>query len=208
VIPVLGRVSGFLVAAVALHVRHRHGASVDYWGVGVAALASWVGLPGPGEATLITAGILAAHHRVDIGLAIVAAFIGANVGGVAGWAAGLKAGSAVFTGPGPFRRGRVWALARGERIFRRFGVVAVFLTPSWVAGILRIRGSFFIPANTGSAAVWALGWGLGGFFVGPTIADIATDFGYVGAGAVCLLVISVAVAAFMRRRRRPAREGN
>jgi membrane-associated protein len=201
VITVLGRVSGLLVAAVAIHVHHRHGASADYWGVGVAALASWVGLPGPGEATLITAGILAAHHHVDIGLAIVAAFVGATAGGVAGWVAGLKAGRAVLTGPGPFRRGRVWALARGERIFSRFGVVAVFLTPSWVAGILHIRGSFFIPANAGSAAVWALGWGLGGFLVGPTIADIATDFGYVGAGAVCLLVGAVAVVAIRRRRR-------
>ena len=120
---VLGRVAALLVGAAAIHVHHRHGASVDYWAIGVAALASWVGLPGPGEATLITAGILASHHRLDLGLALLAAFLGATAGGVAGWAIGRHAGRTVLVGPGPLRRARVWALARGERFYGRFGVI-------------------------------------------------------------------------------------
>jgi membrane protein DedA with SNARE-associated domain len=205
VISALGRLAALMLGVVAIHVHHRHGASGDYWGLGAAALASWVGLPGPGEATLITFGILAARHHVDLGLAIISAFAGASVGGILGWAVGKKAGETVLTGPGPFRRGRVWALARGNRFFQRFGVVAVFLTPSWVAGILRVRASFYVPANIGSAAVWALGWGLGGYFVGPTVTDIATDVGYVGAAAVVLLVVAVVIASVRRNRRRRGR---
>jgi membrane protein DedA with SNARE-associated domain len=201
VIPVLGRAPALLLAAAAIHVHHRHGASLDYWGIGLAALASWVGLPGPGEATLITAGILASHHRLDLGLAIIAALAGATLGGTIGWAVGRHAGSAVLTGPGPFRRARVWALARGERFYSRFGVVAVFLTPSWVAGILRVRSSFYLPANAASAVVWALAWGLGAYLVGPSVTDIATDVGYAGLAFVVVLVGGVVVAAFVRRRR-------
>jgi len=102
-----------------------------------------VGTPGPGEATLITAGILAADHHLDIGLALFAAFLGATAGGMIGWwGAGRRERPC---SPGrPVPPGRLWALARGERFFRRFGVLAVFLMPSWVAGILRIRASFFI----------------------------------------------------------------
>jgi membrane protein DedA with SNARE-associated domain len=201
---VLGRVPALLLAAAAIHVHHRHGASVDYWGIGLAALASWVGLPGPGEATLITAGILAAHHRLDLGLAIIAAFLGATVGGTIGWAVGRRAGETVLLGPGPLRRGRVWALARGRRFFTRFGVVAVFLTPSWVGGILHVRASFYLPANAGSAAVWAAGWGLGAFLVGPSVTDVATDVGYAGTAAVVLLVVAIVVAVLRRRgRERP-----
>jgi membrane-associated protein len=197
----LGRVPALLLLAGAIHVHHRHGASVDYWGIGLGAFASWVGLPGPGEATLITAGILAAHHRLDLGLALFSAFLGATAGGTAGWAIGRAVGETVLTGPGPARRARVWALARGRRFFTRFGVVAVFLTPSWVGGILRVRGSFFIPANAVSSAVWAVGWGGAAFLVGPAVTEAATDVGYAGGAAVLLLAVAVAVATLRWRRR-------
>jgi membrane protein DedA with SNARE-associated domain len=200
-LPDVNRLLGLLLLAGAVHLHHRHGASVDYWGIGLAALASWVGLPGPGEATLITAGILASHHRLDLGLAMVAAFLGATGGGTAGWAIGRAVGETVLTGPGPMRRARVWALARGRRFFTRFGVVAVFLTPSWVAGILRVRGSFFVPANAVSAAVWAAGWAGGAFLLGPTVTDVATDVGYAGVAAVMLLVVAIVIATVRWRRR-------
>jgi membrane protein DedA with SNARE-associated domain len=196
------RLAAPLVLIATLHFRHRYGASADYWGIGLAALISWVGTPGPGEATLITAGILASRHRLDIGLALFAAFVGATVGGTIGWWIGRHAGSAVLSPRLPFQRGRAWALARGERFFRRFGVLAVFLMPSWVAGILRINGSFFIPANAGSAAVWAGAWGGGAFFAGPTVTDFATDVGYAGIAAMVLLVLAVATAAVLHQRRR------
>jgi membrane-associated protein len=200
----LGRVPALLLLAGAVHLHHRHGASVDYWGIGLGGFASWVGLPGPGEASLITAGILAAHHRLDLWLALLSAFIGATAGGTAGWAIGRAVGETVLTGPGPMRRGRVWALARGRRFFIRFGVVAVFLTPSWVGGILRVRGSFFIPANAVSAAVWAVGWGGAAYLIGPAVTEAATDVGYVGGAAVVLLVAAISVALVRRRRRERA----
>ena len=49
-----------LLVAVDVH-RHLHGPSIDYAGVGAAAVAGWVGAPGVGEAALIAGGILAAR---------------------------------------------------------------------------------------------------------------------------------------------------
>jgi membrane protein DedA with SNARE-associated domain len=198
-------VPALLILAGAVHLHHRHGALADYWGIGLGAFASWVGLPGPGEATLITAGILASHHRLDLGLALFSAFLGATAGGTAGWAIGRAVGETVLTGPGPMRRARIWALARGRRFFTRFGVLAVFLTPSWVGGILRVPASFFIPANAVSAVVWSVGWGGAAYLVGPTVTDAATDAGYAGAAAVILLIAAVVVATVRWRRRERAK---
>src|SRR5689334_4175691 len=50
-----------------LAVRHNfHGPPFDYVRLAAAAAASWLGVPGPGEPVLLAAGVLAAHHRLDI----------------------------------------------------------------------------------------------------------------------------------------------
>ena len=65
-----------LVVLVVLHPHHR-GSEIVYTGVFIASVASWVALPGPGEAALIAAGIAAAHHRLDLVLVLAAAWAGA-----------------------------------------------------------------------------------------------------------------------------------
>jgi membrane protein DedA with SNARE-associated domain len=195
------RIAAAPLVLAALHLHHHHGVPADYLGIGVAAFISWLGIPGPGEATLIAAGILAAKHRLDLGIVLPAAFAGAAIGGTVGWWTSRHLGRAVMSRPGAFHQARVWAIRQGERYFRRFGILAVYLSPSWVPGILCIRGSYFLPANLVSAVVWAALWGTGAYLVGPAITDIATDVGYVGAAALVLLVLAVIAAAVARRRR-------
>jgi len=191
-----------LVAVLSRTHHHFHGPSAGYVGIAAAAAVSWVGLSGPGEATLIAAGILAARHRLDIGGVLVVAWAGATLGGVAGWLIGLKGGRALVTAPGPLHRLRLKTLSNGERFYERFGAIAVFFTPSWVAGIARIRWTRYLPANAVSALVWAVLFGLGAFALGPTIKDLGGDLGLVGSLVVGALVIAAAAAELLRRRRR------
>src|SRR5258708_6149409 len=53
---------------------HHGGSGVDYIGLFVAAGASWVALPGPGEAALIAASISAAHGHLDLASVIAVAW--------------------------------------------------------------------------------------------------------------------------------------
>lgn len=188
------------VLALRVH-RHVRGPKADYLGLFAGALASWAGVPGPGEATLVAAGILAARHRIDIGSVLVIAWVGANVGGVVGWLVGLKAGRAVVSAHGPLHRARLAALARGDRFYERFGPVAVFFTPSWVAGVHRMRASRYLPANAISALVWALVVGLGAYVLGPAVAEVVDDIGLVGVLGLVALAAAAAGAAWWRRRR-------
>src|SRR5438552_3270256 len=75
-----------MVLAVRLHHVHVHvhvhGPKVGYAGLGVAAIASWIGLPGPGEAALVTAGTLAGRGHLDLWAVLAVAWLGAMAGGV------------------------------------------------------------------------------------------------------------------------------
>jgi membrane protein DedA with SNARE-associated domain len=191
--------------AVALGFRlhhHFHGPPIDYAGLAAAAAASWIGVPGPGEPILIAAGVFAAKHRLDIAGVLLYAWVGAIAGGVAGWLIGMRAGRAVMRAPGPLRGARLKAIERGDEIFTRVPVVAVLLTPSWIAGIHRVRARLFVPVNAASAALWAGGIGLGAFFAGPTVVDVVDDIGWATAVAFVLLVLSGVFLEVRRRRRR------
>jgi membrane protein DedA with SNARE-associated domain len=194
------------VTTLAVQIHHNvRGPRIDYVGLGLAAAASWAGLPGPGEAALITGGIAAANGKLDIFAVVAVAWLGALVGGAAGWLVGLKAGRAVVTARGPFRRGRLHGLERGERFYRRFGAVAVLFTPSWVAGINKMRTGRFLAANALSGLVWALGFGVGAYYAGPPIEDLVTDLGVASGVVVAALLASTVGGVWLTRRRRAAR---
>lgn len=187
----------------ALHFFHHiRGAPVDYVGVGVAAFASWAGLPGPGESVLIATGVLAARHHLDITPVLLWATVGANLGGITGWLVGLKAGRAVLTRPGPLYTVRRRAAERGDEVFHRVELLAILVTPSWVAGIHRAQARLFLPANGLSAVAWAMGFGLASYYAGPPVLEFASDFGTVGTvGLVALIVLAVGLEIYRRLRR-------
>jgi membrane protein DedA with SNARE-associated domain len=190
-----------------LHLHHRfHGPHVDYVGVGVAAAVSWIGVVGVGEAALIAAGIAAARGKVDISSVVFVAWFGAFAGGIAGWAIGLKGGRALMTRAGPLYRLRARLLRHGDEIYERRGWLAVFFAPSWMAGVSGMRPGRFAAANAVSALVWALGFGLGAYFLGPSITDLADDIGLVGVIVVAVVVVASVVGG-RRLRKRASRGG-
>jgi membrane protein DedA with SNARE-associated domain len=188
-------------ADVGRHLHHRFtGPHADYVELGLAACVSWIGLPGPGEAALIAAGIAAAHGRVDVAGMIFAAWAGAMAGGTVGWLVGLKGGRALVTKPGPLHLLRLRMLRHGDAVYARRGWLAVYLAPSWMAGVSGMPARRFLPANAVAALAWALGIGLGAYVAGPSIAEAIADLGSVGLAALLALVVLSAVARRLLRR--------
>jgi membrane protein DedA with SNARE-associated domain len=187
----------------ALHLFHHHvaTASIDYFALALGAFASWVGIPGPGEPLLIAAGIVAARHKLDIKPVLIWAFVGAVAGGFAGWLAGWFAGRTLMTARGPLLGLRLKAIERGEEVFNRLTVIAILLTPSWVAGIHRAGPVIYNVTNVVSALVWAIGIGLGAYYAGPPVLDVISDVGTVTAIGLGVLIL-VGVGFEITRRRR------
>lgn len=195
---------GLPLVELAVHVHlfhHVRGGAIDYVGVALAAFVSWAGLPGPGEPVLIAAAVFASKHKLDITPLIFWASVGATGGGIVGWLVGMKAGRRLITASGPFRGVRLRLVERGEIIFRRFEILAVVLTPSWVAGVNRSRARVYLPVNALSAILlWAVPIALGAYYAGPPLLDLANDLGTVAAVALVVFVVLV-VGAELRRRR-------
>jgi membrane protein DedA with SNARE-associated domain len=181
--------------------HHVPAANIDYAALALGAFASWAGVPGPGEPLLIAASIVAAKHKLDITPVLIWAFVGATAGGIFGWWGGRVFGRSVMTAPGPLRRLRLKAVERGEEVFERLTVIAIVLAPSWVAGIHRAGVVVYLTTNTVSAAVWAVGIGLGAYYAGPPVLDVIQDVGTVTAVGVGVLVV-VAIGFEVTRRRR------
>jgi membrane protein DedA with SNARE-associated domain len=194
-----------VLALLHIHFHHEfHGPPFDYVGLALAAGASWVGIPGPGEPLLIAAGVLAAKHQLAIGSVVLVAWVAATIGGVIGWLMGMVAGRALLTAPGPLRSFRIATAERGEEIFQRHPVIAIVVTPSWIAGIHRVRSAIYQPTNAGSALLWAAGLGFGSYLIGPSVLDLFQDVGLVF-GLILGVAIVVIVLAEIRRRTRRRR---
>jgi membrane protein DedA with SNARE-associated domain len=196
------RGAGLQVSTLTVLHLHARGPGIDYVGVLIASFASWLGLPGPGEAALIAAGISAAHDHLDLTSIIAIAWLGATAGGMVGWIVGVRGGRGVLTAPGPLHGLRLSLTARGDRFYERYGMIAVLVTPSWIAGIHNMHWSRFVPVNVVSALVWAIAIGLGAYAVGPSITEFANDAGLAGVLVVGSAVTIGAIVVLRRRFRR------
>jgi membrane protein DedA with SNARE-associated domain len=195
-------------AAIHLHVHlhllhHLKGATIDYVGLALAACVSWIAGIGPGEPILVAAGVFAAKHKLDISPVVFWAWIGAATGGVIGWLIGMKAGRAVLIAPGPLRKLRLNSVRHGEALFKRREAMAIVLTPPWVAGINRSHARLYLPINAvTSLLLWAIPLGLGAYYAGPPILDLAGDAGLILTSIVVVAAVAVVTVEVRRRRRR------
>lgn len=194
-----------ILFALHIHLLHRGvpAANIDYVAVALGAFASWAGLPGPGEPLLIAAAIVASKHKLDITPVLAWAFIGALLGGIVGWLAGRMAGRNFLAARGPLHGLRLHALERGDEVFERLTIVAILLTPAWVAGIHRVGSFVYLTVNLVTAAAWAAGIGLAAYYAGPPVLDWLSDVGLVttiGLGALILVGVGFELARRHRRR--------
>jgi membrane protein DedA with SNARE-associated domain len=168
----------------------------------LAVAASWAGVPVIGTAALGTAAVAASQDKLDLAAVIVVAVLAGEAGGLAGYAIGRRWGRRLLERPGRHRAGREKMLQRGERLYARWGWLAVFVTPAIVSGTAKMPAYRFALWNLLDSLGWSVSvaasaYGVGRLATGHhTGHDIAILVIGLAAGAV------VAIVAARRHRRR------
>lgn len=173
----------------------------------LAVAASWAGVPVIGTAALGAAAVAASQGRLDLAAVTVVAAVAGEAGGLGGYAIGRRWGRRLLERPGRHQARREKMVERGEKLYARWGWLAVFFTPAIVSGTAKMGPYQFAWWNLLDSLGWTLsvaasGYGVGRLATGHhTGRDIAILVIGLGAGAL------VAFAAVRRRRKRTARPG-
>jgi membrane protein DedA with SNARE-associated domain len=171
-------------------------------GLFVAVMVTWIGISGPGEAALVSAGAVAARGEEQIVAVLAIAFAGTVAGSLMAYCVGRVGGRRLLLKPGPLLRFRAKALARSEALAQRRPFFASLLAPGWFAGINEVPHRPFALGAGLAGLSWTLTVGLGTFLVGPSLAGL-----YEGAAkwlAIAAIAGAIGVALFrLIRRVRP-----
>src|SRR5581483_4708421 len=179
---------------------------------GIVGLES-IGIPLPGESTVIAAAVIAGSgHGLDIRLVIAAAATGAILGDNVGFWIGREFGYRLTLRFGRYvglteRRMRV-----GQYLFLRYGAEVVFFGrfvailrtfAAVLAGLNCMGWARFLVFNIAGGIAWAVIYGLGGYYLGKEVDLIAKPLGLaIGAAAV----VSIAVFLIWLHRHEAALE--
>jgi membrane protein DedA with SNARE-associated domain len=167
-----------------------------------AVTASWGGVPFIGAAALGAAAVAASQDKLDLAAVIVVAVLAGEAGGLGGYAIGRHWGRWLLERPGKHQAGREKMLERGERLYVRWGWLAVFFTPAIVSGTAKMPPYRFAAFNLLDSLGWSVSVAASAYGVGR----LAT--GHHAAHDVAILVIGlaagvlVAVVAVRRHQRR------
>lgn len=171
-----------------------------------------MGVPVPGEITLVSAALLSAAGALNPGWVGIAAAIGAIVGDSIGYTIGRRGGRPLLE-----RMGRRFPnhlgppqLAKAEQQFQKWGMWAVFfgrfvallrILAGPMAGALKVPYQKFLIANAAGGIVWAGGttWVL--YEVGQAAEKWLSDFSW----AALVLAVAAGVFSTWFIRRRAAR---
>lgn len=162
--------------------------------------ASWIGIPIVGGAVLATAGVLATDGQLNVWLIILIATAAGWAGGYVGYLLGARTRDALISRPGRWHRHRRRAVDAGERFYRRWGPFAVFLTPTWVAGALRMPRNSFLIWNALAALVSSLVAVFGAYAIATALLGQISVWRVVL--ALLLAAAAAAAAGFVLQRRR------
>ena len=105
----------------------------------LAVAASWAGVPLIGTAALGAAAVAASQERLDLAAVIAVAAIAGEAGGLGGYAIGRRWGRRLLERPGRHQARRKKMVERGEKLYARWGWLAVFFTPAIVSGTAKMR---------------------------------------------------------------------
>ena len=168
---------------------------------------SWAGVPAVGPAAIGAATVAASQNNLDLTAVVVVSVIGSEIGGICGYAIGRRWGRRLMERPGPHQARRKQVEERGERLYARWGGLAVFFTPGIVSGTARMapyRFAFWnlLAAFAWTASVVASTYGVSKLVTGQsTWRDIASLIAGLGVAA---LVIHFVVRRWRHTARRPA----
>jgi membrane protein DedA with SNARE-associated domain len=176
---------------------------VGYVALFAAVGASWIGIPIVGAGVLAAAGVLASEGELSIWLVILVASLGAWSGGYVGYRLGRHAGTAIAEVPGPGRHHRRRLMRSGERVYSRWGRLAVFFTPTFVSGALRMPLPTFLRWNAAAAILSTAITALSAYGVGAALLGrLSSRQGVLAlVGAAGLIVLAVVLVRRSRSRR-------
>lgn len=183
-------------------------ATIGYIAVFLLIAAESAGLPVPGETSLTTASVLAAHGHLTFPLVLVIATAAAILGDNLGYAVGRHGGRRLLQRDGIAAAHRRRFLSRSDQFFARHGAVAVF-TARWLpilrftaaplAGANRMPWRKFLIWNTLGAICWAASIGSLAYFVGSQASEAIPAIGLLGLLMLTLTIISHIAWRFLRR---------
>jgi membrane protein DedA with SNARE-associated domain len=172
-------------------------------------LTESMGIPIPGELTLVSAALLAASGVTNIFGVACAAAAGAIIGDSIGYYIGHRGGRPLLE-----RFGRRFPrhfgpphLARAEAVFQRWGVWAVFfgrfvallrILAGPLAGALRVSYRKFLVANAAGGITWAFLTAFAVYAAGRTAERYLQDFSWV---ALLIAILGGIVTTLILRRR-------
>jgi membrane protein DedA with SNARE-associated domain len=183
-------------------------ASYGYWAIAGIVGLECVGVPIPGETTLILAGAYAGStHNLDVGMVVAAAAVGSIIGSMIGFWIGREVGYPILLRYGHYVGLTESKLKIGQYLFRRHGGKIVFvgrfvpllrMLAAPLAGANRMTWPRFLLFNTAGSILWSCTYGFGAYYLGERVSRLQGPL-EVGLGVLVLLTF-VLVALLLRRR--------
>jgi membrane protein DedA with SNARE-associated domain len=208
---------GAPLEALAIAIPTGSGVAVlAYLVVGLVIGIESMGVPLPGETTLIAAALLASQGDLNVAIVIAAAATGAIIGDSVGYFIGRKAGRGLFDRLGRrFKHFSGDRIVRAEKYFHKYGVWTVFfgrfvallrIFAGPMAGTLRMPYPQFLAANAAGGIAWSTTIGIVAFNIGDNADRI---FGQLSVWALVVIAVAAvgAYAVVKLRRRRHERTG-
>jgi membrane protein DedA with SNARE-associated domain len=178
-----------------------------YAAVALAVAIESVGVPFPGETTLIAAAIYAGTgHRMSITGVVVAAAFGAIMGDNIGFWIGRGVGYRVLLRYGSYIRLTERRIKLGQYLFLRHGGKVVFFgrfiavlraLAAVLAGVNRMAWPHFLAFNAAGGIAWAALYGLGSYFLGEQVHRVLGSMGIWLLAAAAIM--TAAGFVFLRR---------
>jgi membrane protein DedA with SNARE-associated domain len=179
-----------------------------------------LGVPLPGEIALVTAAAYASSGKISIAIVIALGALGAIVGGVLGYWIGAKGGLPLVTRYGGYIGVRKSHVDRAHAFFERNGSKTILfgrfiaILRTWaaiVAGAAAMSFTTFVTYNTIGSIVWAIAFGLLGFYFGRDLPLLEKYISRVSLGVLIVGVIGIALFFLLKRRtadQEPITEGD
>ncbi len=181
-----------------------------YWTIAFALLLENAGVPFPGETVLLFASFLAySQHQLRLPYIILFGTLAAAAGDNIGYGIGRWGGRWLLDRYRVLFRIQASTIARGERLFERYGPAAVFFArfifgmrviAGPLAGVLRMRWERFAIFNVLGAATWVSAVSLLGYSFGKHWDTLVPLFRRVNLGLA--LVVALGLVALWWRYRR------
>jgi membrane protein DedA with SNARE-associated domain len=194
-------------------VLRSHFTTHGYWTLSITLLLENAGVPLPGETVLLFASFLAyQNHELNLGLIILVGTAACTVGDNLGYLVGYHGGRPLLHRYQRFFRVSEEKIARGEKMFERFGPATVFVArfvfgmriiAGPLAGVLRMQWRRFALFNFLGATTWVTVISCVGYFFGQHWQRLLRMVGRANA-VVFLVAVVIAIYAWRKYRERGA----